>query len=127
VAAAIGGVFIKVSVLLILARKSNESINIGDDIVITVLSVDGGTVKLGVEAPKEVKLLRGEVYERISNSNREAANSDFGLLSNLTVNGPTAIRREQSDSGSSHDPPVVTVARKRKKDLVNRLKKLSEE
>jgi len=118
VAAAIGGVFIKVSVLLILARKSNESINIGDDIVITVLSVDGGTVKLGVEAPKEVKLLRGEVYERISKTNQEAANSDFNLLNNLAMNSTTVVRKERP--GSTPELPIITVARRCKKNSENR-------
>ena len=118
-AAAIGGVFIKVSVLLILARKSNESINIGDDIVITVLSVDGGTVKLGVEAPKEVKLLRGEVYERISKTNQEAANSDFNLLNNLAMNSSTTVVRKERP-GSTPELPIITVARRCKKNSENR-------
>ena len=101
--------------MLILARKSNESINIGDDIVITVLSIEGGTVKLGVEAPKEVKLLRGEVYERISKTNQEAANSDFSLFGTLGVNSAKTVLGKGSVSASA-ELPVVTVARKRKKN-----------
>ena len=51
--------------MLILTRRSGESINIGDDIVIRVLAVDGGQIRIGVEAPKEVPVHREEIYERI--------------------------------------------------------------
>ncbi|MCP1515679.1 carbon storage regulator CsrA [Pseudomonas rhodesiae] len=53
--------------MLILTRRSGESINIGDDIVIRVLAVDGGQIRIGVEAPKEVPVHREEIYERIQN------------------------------------------------------------
>ncbi|PRK31738.1 Carbon storage regulator, partial [Haemophilus influenzae] len=48
--------------MLILTRKVGESVLIGDDISITVLSVRGNQVKLGVEAPKEVSVHREEIY-----------------------------------------------------------------
>ncbi len=102
--------------LLVLARKSNESINIGDDIVITVLSIDGGTVKLGVEAPKEVKLLRGEVYERIMKANLDAAGSDFDFFSNLASNSVVEVSVNQGASAVVSPRPVVAVTRKGKKD-----------
>ena len=51
--------------MLILTRKVGESVLIGDDISITVLSVRGNQVKLGVEAPKEVSVHREEIYQRI--------------------------------------------------------------
>lgn len=105
---------------MILARKSNESINIGDDIVITVLSIEGGTVKLGVEAPKEVKLLRGEVYERIKKANLEAAGSDFDFFSNLAADSMVAVQEDQTASAAASDRPVVTVTRKRKKNSGSR-------
>jgi len=55
--------------MLILARKSGEKIKIGNDIVLNVLEVEGGTVKLGIEAPKDIEILRMEVYEKIQNEN----------------------------------------------------------
>jgi len=106
--------------LLVLARKSNESINIGDDIVITVLSIEGGTVKLGVEAPKEVKLLRGEVYERITKANLEAAGTDFNFFNNLATDSMVAVQVDQSASVTACDRPVVSVTRKRKKNPESR-------
>jgi carbon storage regulator len=51
--------------MLILTRKPGETIRINDDISITVLSVNGQQVKLGVEAPKEVAVHRQEIYQRI--------------------------------------------------------------
>ena len=51
--------------MLILTRKAGETVLIGDDISITVLSVRGNQVKLGVQAPKEVSVHREEIYQRI--------------------------------------------------------------
>lgn len=66
--------------MLVLARKSGESITIGDDIVITVVAVDGGVVKVGIDAPREVKVLRREVYERIREANEAAAATDAAVF-----------------------------------------------
>jgi carbon storage regulator len=60
--------------MLILTRKSGESVVIGDDITITVLSVKGNSVRIGVAAPKEVAVHREEIYERIKRE--EAVDSD---------------------------------------------------
>ena len=54
--------------MLILTRKVGESVLIGDDISISVLSVRGNQVKLGVQAPKEVSVHREEIYQRILQS-----------------------------------------------------------
>ena len=51
--------------MLILTRKIGESLILGDDVEITVLSVRGNQVKLGVNAPKEIAVHRQEIYERI--------------------------------------------------------------
>lgn len=51
--------------MLILTRRPDESIMLGDDVVITVLSVKGQQVRLGIDAPKDVEVHRQEVYERI--------------------------------------------------------------
>lgn len=51
--------------MLILTRKIGESLIIGDDVEIIVLSVRGNQVKLGVNAPKEIAVHRQEIYERI--------------------------------------------------------------
>ena len=52
--------------MLVLSRKTEESMYIGDNIKITVLDIRGGQVRIGITAPQEVKIHREEVYNRIS-------------------------------------------------------------
>lgn len=59
--------------MLVLSRKINQSIMIGDDIRIVVVGVDRDQVKLGIEAPRTVSVHRSEIYEEIQRSNRAAA------------------------------------------------------
>ncbi len=59
--------------MLVLTRKLGENIRIGDTVKITVLEVRSGQVKLGIEAPPEVKVHREEIYARIQEENRRAA------------------------------------------------------
>jgi carbon storage regulator len=58
--------------MLVLTRKLGENIRIGDSIKITVLEVRSGQVKIGIEAPPEVKVHREEIYARIQEENRRA-------------------------------------------------------
>lgn len=51
--------------MLVLSRKDNEQLMIGDDIEMTVLKILGNRVKIGLRAPSNVKILRGEVFDRI--------------------------------------------------------------
>jgi len=53
--------------VLVLSRKQKESIFINENIVVTVLRIQGDKVQLGIEAPREMPVHRGEVYERIQN------------------------------------------------------------
>ena len=59
--------------MLILTRKLGESITIGDAIRITIVSVEGSQVRLGIDAPREIAVHREEVYGRIQEENRRAA------------------------------------------------------
>ncbi|MBN9655907.1 carbon storage regulator CsrA [Halobacillus sp. GSS1] len=69
--------------MLVLNRREGETVRVGDDITITVLGVEGGQVKLGIEAPKSVGIHRQEVYEAIEKENAEAANVSGDLLNLL--------------------------------------------
>lgn len=57
--------------MLVLSRKTNESIVIRDDVVVTVVEVRGDKVRLGIEAPKEVTVHRREVYDKIKEAERK--------------------------------------------------------
>ncbi|MCA0757555.1 carbon storage regulator CsrA [Paenibacillus sp. N4] len=59
--------------MLVLSRKTNESIMIGGNIEIIVLGVEGDNVKLGIRAPREVEIHRKEIYSIIQEENRAAA------------------------------------------------------
>lgn len=59
--------------MLILSRKVDEKIKIGNDITLTIIEVKGDQVKIGVEAPKDVKVFRQEVFEEIQRENKDAA------------------------------------------------------
>ena len=67
--------------MLVLTRKINEAIMIGDDIEIAVVDIKGDQVKLGIRAPKSVKVFRHEVYEAIQEENKRAAQSPTELPS----------------------------------------------
>ncbi len=75
--------------MLILSRKIDQQIKIGDDISITIIEVRGDQVKIGVEAPRDVKVFRQEVFNAIKNENTAASNVNsekIGSLSSMFKN-----------------------------------------
>lgn len=79
--------------MLILTRKVGESVLVGDQIKIMVVEVKGRQVRLGVEAPRETKIYRGELFERIQEENSRAGSASpdalreaAGLWSKLSPN-----------------------------------------
>ena len=70
--------------MLVLSRKKDETIMIGDQIELKILSVDGDQVKLGIVAPKNVKVYRSEVYKSIQDQNKEALNISEALIVQLS-------------------------------------------
>jgi carbon storage regulator len=59
--------------MLVLSRKVNQSIMVGDNVRVVVVAVDRDQVKLGIEAPREIAVHRSEIYEEIQRANRSAA------------------------------------------------------
>lgn len=69
--------------MLVLTRRTNESLIIGHDIVVTVLEIRGDTVRIGIRAPRDVSVHREEIYARLRAANEQAAGnaaSDTDLL-----------------------------------------------
>jgi carbon storage regulator len=77
--------------MLVLSRQRDESIIIGDNIVVTVVDVRGDKVRLGIDAPREVSVHRREIYEAIQRENRQAAQ--------IGVDEARQIGRGRTDQG----------------------------
>ena len=70
--------------MLVLTRKLGEGIVIGDDVTITVVEMKGGTVRIGIDAPREKKIYRQEIFDRIVKENRDASNWDMTDLEKIS-------------------------------------------
>lgn len=70
--------------MLVLTRKKDETIKIGDDIEIKVIGINGDQVKIGIEAPNHVEIHRKEIYLSIQEENNAASHSSLDLLQALT-------------------------------------------
>jgi carbon storage regulator len=66
--------------MLILARRPGERVVIGDEILVTVMAVNGHTVRLGIEAPRGVSVYREEIWLAVKEENRAAAEADADAL-----------------------------------------------
>lgn len=66
--------------MLVLNRKEGEELRIGKDIVLKVISVSDGTVKIGIEAPKELPILRGELYQNVKENVIEASKGSVNKI-----------------------------------------------
>lgn len=65
--------------MLALARKTNQSIMIGNDIEITLLEIKGDQVKIGINAPKSVPIYRKEIYVQIQDENKKASEGEIDV------------------------------------------------
>ena len=77
--------------MLVITRKSGEQICLGDDVTITVLEIAGSTVRLGIEAPSEVPIFRGEIWAEVKAENQAAANASVADIPPV---------KNRADSGS---------------------------
>ena len=59
--------------MLVLTRKPRQQIMIGDDVVINIVEVQGDNVRIAIDAPRSVKIYRGEIYRAIQEENKQAA------------------------------------------------------
>ena len=84
--------------MLILTRKIGESIRIGDNITIKIVSMDNKHVKIGIDAPRDVTVNREEIYQKIQNENRAAASQQ---QSSSVQNIAELLKGAPKDSGES--------------------------
>ncbi len=84
--------------MLILSRKVDEKIKIGNDITLTIIEVKGDQVKVGVEAPKNVKVFRQEVFEEIQKENKDAASA-----STISEEGLSALFSRKQEKKPSRE------------------------
>lgn len=82
--------------MLVLSRRVGESITIGDDVVVTVLEVRGDVVRVGIDAPRSVRVHRQEVYRELQEANRAAAQADDSAVAALTALLPASGPEEKT-------------------------------
>jgi carbon storage regulator len=75
--------------MLVLSRRKNESIMIGDNIEVTVVSVDGDVVRIGIKAPRDIDVHRKEIYTAIQEENKEASHIKHDLSAMVRLLGKT--------------------------------------
>jgi carbon storage regulator len=81
--------------MLVLSRRPEQSLLLGDDVTVIVLAVDGDRVKLGIQAPASVSILRGELYAQLKAANAAAA-----------TNQPTVARVTEALRTGRLGPPT---------------------
>lgn len=69
--------------MLVISRKKDEAVLIGDNIEVKVVGVDGNNVKLAISAPNNISILRKEIYEKVKNENIKATNKNIKILKSL--------------------------------------------
>lgn len=70
--------------MLVLSRRPHESINIGEDIVVTILEVHRDHVRIGIQAPRDIEVHRQEVFQAIQEANRQAASPSAHAMEGLS-------------------------------------------
>lgn len=81
--------------MLVLSRKTEQTLILGNDIAVTVLAIEGDRVKLGIQAPRELTVMRQEIYEQVRAANAAAAQADTRDLARSLA----AILRAGGDEG----------------------------
>lgn len=66
--------------MLVITRRKDESLLIGDDIEIKIVKVEDGSVRLAISAPRDITILRKEVFERVKEENKESISGNLDIL-----------------------------------------------
>lgn len=92
--------------MLVLTRRLGETIVIGDDIVIKIVDIHGKQIRVGIEAPAEISVYRGEIYERIMLENKAAVEATTGDVKVMT-DGLRDLLSHQGIGNNSKDSKVA--------------------
>lgn len=98
--------------MLVLTRRTGESLMVGDEVVVTVLEVRGDVVRLGIKAPRSVQVHREEVYRELQRANVEAASPSERAVEALakmlrpTDPGASSERNQPAPAGPAEDEPT---------------------
>ena len=80
--------------MLVLSRKSTESIHIGDSVVVTVLEVRGNKVRIGIDAPEDIHVFRSELLDRDSNASGNGSRATVGSADPYDPGGIGALETD---------------------------------
>jgi len=82
--------------MLVLSRKLNETILIGDNIRVTLLGIDGDKIKVGVDAPRDIKVFREELLEATRSTNKQALTAPVVSFDLLMMKKPAATENDKN-------------------------------
>lgn len=71
--------------MLVISRKIGESVLIGDNVEVTIVQVDNGNVRIAIKAPKEIVILRKELYAEVENENLNAVSNDNKMIKSIKI------------------------------------------
>lgn len=99
--------------MLVLSRKETQQIQIGDNIVVTIVQIKGQGVKIGIEAPDDVRIVRSEIADRPPNAHKpatptKAASGRARLAKSKAALAPTPDRRDPM-TNDHFSPPLFTI------------------
>jgi len=95
--------------MLVLTRKLQQQIKIGEQITVTILKLKGNTVRVGIDAPRDVRVVRGELPTRGAAQEATCCNAPQILeTAAAAVTAPTAAESSAAESESSEAAPAVT-------------------
>jgi len=86
--------------MLILTRKKDEAIRLGEDIRIVLVQIKGGQVRLGIECPSTMRVLREELYEAVRQQNLQALSSDPSQIQSLPMGLKAPLKNRSLHSSS---------------------------
>ena len=84
--------------MLVLSRRVGERLFIGNDIVITIIDVRSDGVRVGIDAPREIRVTRAEIFEAVEKHNVEAASADDSALEKLRGLAPKSAPSQAAPS-----------------------------